>query len=86
MKVRTVIEWEIDPVKWIAAAANEREIYDDEIDPTDLETVATQATHYVDANDYMPRWARSSVQVLKQEIKIADGIDSSAGCICGGKW
>jgi isopentenyldiphosphate isomerase len=71
MKVRTVIEWEIDPVKWVAAAANEREIYDDEIDPADYETVATQATRYCDAEDLLPRWARSAMQVVEQEIKIA---------------
>jgi hypothetical protein len=86
MKVRTVIEWDIDPVAWVAAAANEREIYDDEIRPTDLETIALRATGYCDAENYLPRWARSSIQVIKQEIKIADDIDGSAGCICGGKW
>jgi hypothetical protein len=86
MKVRAVIEWDIDPSKWVAAAANEREIYDDEIDLADHETIAIRATEYCNAEDFLPRWARDAVRVVSGEIKIADDIDSGAGCICGGKW
>jgi hypothetical protein len=86
MKVRAIYEWEIDPEAYVAAAI-EAEVYGEgELDPGDLETVANWATGYTDAEDRLPRWARSSVKVLKQEIKIADEIDGSAGCICGGKW
>lgn len=86
MKVRAIYEWEIDPEAYVAAGIEAEVYFDGELPPGDLETVANWAVGYTDAEDHLPRWARDSMRVIKQEIKIADEIDSGAGCICGGKW
>ena len=72
MIVRSVIEWEIDPVKWVAAAAEARGIYDDEISPEDPTAVVLYATGYADAEDHLPRWARDSLRVVSQTTKIVE--------------
>jgi hypothetical protein len=70
MKVRAVIEWEIDPVAYVAAGIESETYVEGELPPEDLETVANWATGYCDAEDHLPRWARDAMCVTKQTIEV----------------
>jgi len=70
MRVRAVIEWEIDPAAYVAAGIEADVYFDGELLSTDLDDVANWAVGYCDAEDHLPRWARDSMRVVSQTIEV----------------
>ena len=72
IRVRIVIEVDVEPEAWVAAATEEEwlEVGDEANDPTDLIAVAHAATAYIDAEDYIPRWSRDAVTYISQTLEI----------------
>lgn len=68
IRARIVIEIDVDPDAWHAAALKEEWIEPGDVDPADEDEIATRATGYIAAEDHLPRWARSAVTVVSETL------------------
>lgn len=68
IRARIVIEIDVDPVAWHAAALEAEWIGPGEVDPTDTGEIAARATGYIAAEDKQPRWSRDALTVVSETL------------------
>lgn len=68
IRARIVIEIDVDPEAWHAAALEAEWIAPGEVDPTDDGEIAARATGYIAADDRLPRWARGTMTVISETL------------------